>query len=63
MTNPKREPLTPEKLRVLSGLTLSDDQAEEVISSLTKYARLIFDFTGQQEEAANAKVNQALDDQ
>jgi len=30
LINPKREPLTPEKLRELSGLNLSDEQAEEV---------------------------------
>jgi hypothetical protein len=29
--NPKRESLTPEKLRELSGLGLSDEQAQEVI--------------------------------
>ena len=34
--NPNREPLTPEKLRELSGLKLSDEQAEEVIWSLTQ---------------------------
>jgi hypothetical protein len=41
---PKREPLTPKKLRELSVLNLSDEQAEEVIWSLTQYARIIFDF-------------------
>ena len=35
LINPKREPLTPEKPRELSGLNLSDEQAEEVISSLS----------------------------
>jgi hypothetical protein len=30
LLNPKREPLTPEKLRELSGLNLSDKQAEDV---------------------------------
>lgn len=62
LINPKRKPFTPEKLRELSGLNLSDEQAEEVISSLTKYARIIFDFTVQQEKSANAKANQALND-
>jgi hypothetical protein len=52
---PKREPLTPEKLGELSGLNLSDEQAEEVIESLTRYARIIFDFTMQQEQAAKDK--------
>jgi hypothetical protein len=36
LINPKREPLTPEKLRELLGLNLSDEQAEEVIGSLTR---------------------------
>jgi len=45
LINPKREPLTAEKLRELSGLNLSDEQAEEVIWSLTKYAQIIYDFT------------------
>jgi hypothetical protein len=49
LINPKRQPLTPEKLREISGLNLSDEQAEEVISSLTQYARIIYDFAVQQE--------------
>ena len=47
LINPKREPLTPEKLRDLSGLNLSDEQAEEVIWPLTRFARIIYDFTVQ----------------
>jgi hypothetical protein len=35
LINPKREPLTPEKLREFSGLNLSDEQAEEIIWYLT----------------------------
>jgi hypothetical protein len=58
LINPKREPLTPEKLRQLSGLNLSDEQAEEVIWSLTQYARIVYDFTIQQKHLAHAKVNQ-----
>ena len=61
LLNPKRGPLTPEKLRELSGLNLSDEQAKEVIWSLTKYAWIIFDFTIQQEESDNAQTNQTLD--
>ena len=49
LLNPKREPLMPEKLRELSGLNLSDEQAKEVIWSLTKYVQIIHDFTIQQE--------------
>ncbi len=55
LLNPKREPLTPEKLRELSGLNLSDEQAEEVIWSLTKYAQIIHDFTVQQEQSGECK--------
>jgi hypothetical protein len=55
LINPKRAPLTPEKLRELSGLNLSDEQAEEVIWSLTQYARIIFDFTVQQEQAIESQ--------
>jgi hypothetical protein len=40
LINPKREALTPEKLRELSGLNLSDEQAKEIIWSLTQYARI-----------------------
>jgi hypothetical protein len=49
LLTPKREPLTPEKLRELSGLNLSDKQAEEVIWSLTQYAKIIYDFAVQKE--------------
>ena len=55
LINPKREPFSPEKLRELSGLNLSDEQAEEVIESLNRYARIVFDFTIQQEQAAKDK--------
>ena len=53
--NPKNEPLTPEKLRELSGLNLSEDQAKEVIWSLTKYKRILYDFTVQQEQSTECK--------
>ena len=62
LINPTREPLTPEKLRELSGLDLSDEQAKEVIWSLTQYARVIYDFPIQQEQTANAKTDQPLND-
>jgi hypothetical protein len=55
LINSKREPLTPKKLRELSGLNLSDKQAEEVIESLTRYARILFDFTLQQEKSAESE--------
>jgi hypothetical protein len=60
LINPKCEPLSPEKLRELSGLNLSDEQAEEVIWSLTRFARFIYDLTAQQEQSANTKENQTL---
>lgn len=59
--NPKHEPLTREKLRELAGMNLSDEQAEEVISSLTRFARIIYDFTVQQKQSANAKPEQTFD--
>jgi len=62
LINPKREALTPEKLRELSGLNLSDEQAKEIIWSLTQYARILYDFTVQQEQSTNAKPNQDLND-
>jgi hypothetical protein len=55
LINLQREPLKPEKLRELSGLNLSDDQAKEVIWSLTKYARIVCDFAVQQEQSAECK--------
>jgi hypothetical protein len=57
LVNPKREPLTPDKLRELSGLNLSDEQAEDVICSLTQFAWIIYDFTIQQEQSAKDKNN------
>jgi hypothetical protein len=58
LINPKREPLTPEKLRELSGLSLSDKQAEEVIWSLTQYARIVYDFTVRREQKVNTIADQ-----
>jgi len=60
LINPKRLPLTPEKLRELSGLNLSDEQAEEVIESLTQFARIIFDCTEKEEKSVDVKTNQTL---
>jgi hypothetical protein len=62
LLNPKREPLTPEKLKELSGLDLSDEQAKEVIWSLTKYAQMIHNFTIQQEQSSNPNINQNISD-
>jgi hypothetical protein len=51
LINLRREPLTPEKLRELTGLNLSDEQAEEVILSLTRFAQTVFDYIVLQEQA------------
>lgn len=53
LLNPKHEPLTPEKLRELSGLNLSDEQAEETIESLRRFARVLFKTINQQKMDAN----------
>jgi len=50
----------PEKLRELSGLNLSDKQAEEIIWSLTKYVKILYDFTVQQEQSAEYKNRSEL---
>jgi hypothetical protein len=60
LINPKHEKLTPEKLRELSGQNLSDEQAEEVIWSLTQFAWIICDFTIQQEQSAEFKNKSEL---
>ena len=51
LINPKRKPLTAEKLRELSGLNLSDEQAEEAIWSLTRFAQIFFNSIAQQEQS------------
>lgn len=51
--NPNNEPLTPEKLRELSGLELSDEQAGEVIWSIRKFVRVLFGFVTQQQLVNN----------
>jgi hypothetical protein len=60
LIKPQRLPLTPEKLRELSGLDLSDEQAEDVIWSLTRFARVICDFTIQQEQSPECQNNSEL---
>ena len=60
LINPNLEPLTTEKLRELSGLNLSDEQAEEVIWFLTQYARIVYDFTLEQEQSAECKNKSEL---
>ena len=50
LINPKRESLNPEKLRELSGLNLTDEQAEETIRSLEQFARILYDAVGRKEQ-------------
>ena len=59
LINPKkREPLTPEKLRELSGLNLSDEQAEETIRSLERFARILYE-TISRREGSDQNENKA----
>ncbi len=44
LINPERKPLTPEKLRELSGLTqLSDEQAEKMVQSINLLVKILYD--------------------
>lgn len=62
LLNPKHEPLTPQKLRELSGLNLSDEQAEEAILSLRQYARVLFKhINSQKQEIEGEKANHSID--
>ncbi|MEI3800064.1 MULTISPECIES: hypothetical protein [unclassified Chitinophaga] len=60
LLDPKHEPLTPEKLRELSGLDLPDEQAEETILSLRRYAHILFKHVNLQKQTV--KKNQPGDD-
>lgn len=51
LINPKRKPPTPEKLRELSGLNLSDGQAEETIRSLERFAGILYEVISRKEQA------------
>lgn len=42
--NPKSEPLTPAKLRELSGLDVSDQEAEQIIQSVRIFCKVLFEF-------------------
>lgn len=41
--NPKRKPLTPEKLRELSGLTLTDEKVQEIIFSIHTFCAILLE--------------------
>jgi len=51
--NPNHEPLTPKKLRELSGLDVSDEEAQDIIWSIRRFARVLFGFATQQQQLAN----------
>ncbi|GAA3928306.1 hypothetical protein GO495_06015 [Chitinophaga oryziterrae] len=51
--NPNNEPLTPEKLRELSGLDLSDEEAQKIIWSIKRFARVLYGFATQQQVVNN----------
>lgn len=56
LINPKRESLTPDKLRELSGLQLTDEEAEETIESLKKLAFIMYEATKQKEQETQKKI-------
>jgi hypothetical protein len=60
LINPQRKPLTPEKLRELSGLNLSDEQAAEVIWSLSRFAQIIYEFIARQEKSVECENRSEL---
>jgi hypothetical protein len=49
--NPKREELTPEKLRELSGLELPDGQAKETIDSIDQFVRILYEAISYKEQS------------
>lgn len=40
--NPKRQPLTPDKLRELSGLDVTDEKANEIIHSIRLFCKVLY---------------------
>lgn len=43
LINPEHKPLTKEKLCELSGLTLSDEQAQETVDAIHLFAKLFYE--------------------
>lgn len=43
--NKNKQPLTPDKLRELSGLEVSDEEAEEIIHSIRIFCKVLYQFT------------------
>ena len=60
LINPKGESLTVEKFRELTGLQLSDEQAEEAVESIKKFARSLFETAIQQKRLTENKENSDL---
>ena len=50
LLNPERQPLTVEKLRELSGLTLTDEDAERILFSIHLYAKLLYEYRRQKQD-------------
>jgi len=44
MLNPDFRPLTPEKLRELSGLDLTDSKAQDMINAIRRLCKVLFQF-------------------
>jgi hypothetical protein len=55
LINPKGESLTVEKFRELTGLQLSDEQTEEAVESIRKFARILFEDAIQQKRLTENK--------
>ena len=43
LINPEHKPLTKEKLRELSGLTLNEEQAQETVHAIHLFAKLLYE--------------------
>lgn len=43
LINPDHKPLTKEKLNELSGLTLSDEQAQETVAAIHLFTKLLYE--------------------
>jgi len=55
LINPQGESLTVEKFSELSGLQLSDEQAEEAVWSIRKFARILIEAVKQQKQLTECK--------
>ena len=53
LINPEHKPLTKEKLCELSGLTLSDEQAQETVDAIHLFAKLLYELLRKNPSACN----------